>query len=72
LADTFYYDINVQVWSDPTGVIYYSVIQENDESEDEQAEPLVYGTADTIEEALVITRDAVAKALTTTEGNTND
>jgi hypothetical protein len=58
---TRYYDINVQIWSEGD-VVYYSVIQEQEEN-DESPETLVYGETDTFEQALAFAREAVLEAL---------
>jgi hypothetical protein len=61
LADKNYYDINVQIWSE-NDVVYYSVVQEH-EVNDPEPEPLIYGEADTFEQALILTRQTVLEAL---------
>ena len=56
-----YYDLNVQVWQDGD-VFYYSVVQETEEAGGND-QPLSYGEADTLEDALEMCRRAVNEAL---------
>lgn len=62
-----YYDINIQIWTDGTAgsLVYYSVIQEN--AEKGKPEPLVWGEANSFEDALTIAKEAVVEALTVKE-----
>lgn len=59
----FYYDINVQVWKEHNGVVYWSVIQEHDEAGADE-EPLAWGETDSVEDAVELAKAAVTMALT--------
>lgn len=51
-----FFEVTVQIWEDELGVVYYSVIQDFDENEDDN-EPLAYGQADSFEQAKRLVRD---------------
>lgn len=57
-----YYDLNVQVWEDEDGHVYYSVIQEFDE-EGKDTEVLAYGETESVSEAAALAKRAVLDVL---------
>ena len=63
MSDLFYYDLSVQMFEDNDGKIDYSVIQNFSEEEDDH-EVIVYGVADSPEEAIARCREGVDTVLT--------
>lgn len=58
----YYYDIDVQIWEDPDGQVYWSVIQSFSEDEDD-TEVLGYGNVEDKGEAVKRARECVLSVL---------
>ena len=58
----FYYDIDVQIWEDEDGTVYYLVVQSFSDEEDD-SEVIGYGSVDTKKEAVERARESVLSVL---------
>lgn len=56
------YDLSIEIWEDPDGTIYYSVIQNFSDEEDDH-EVIAYGQADSAKDAAREARNAVFTVL---------
>lgn len=56
--NNYYYDLAIQIWEDEGGAVYYSVIQNFSEVEDDH-EVIAYGEADSPADAARLAREAV-------------
>lgn len=56
--DNYYYDLAIQIWEDEGGAVFYSVIQNFSENEDDH-EVIAYGEAESSAEAARLAREAV-------------